>query len=425
MVIHEAELAADSDWVMQAQMPSVLIVDDSRAHRRLLAKSLARWGYAAAEAEGGESALRMCRDGAFDLVISDWMMPGMSGVEFCRAFRALRGERPGYFILLTAQTDRDILAEGLESGADDFLSKPFNAVELKARIRAGERVLHAQRELIGKNALLSDTLADLRRAQDLIESDLKEARRFQQALVPERFLSRGQVDVSMLYQPSGHVGGDLVGTFPVDDRRIGIYSVDVSGHGIASALMTARIAGMLSATALDRNIALVAKRGGGYAMRPPSEVCETLNRLLMQEPDLDKYLTMSLADVDLESGEVVLCQAGHPSALVQRADGRVAFEHCPGMPIGLIDGAEYEETILRFAPGDRLLLYSDGLTECPGKAGALWDEEGLKACLERHRAQSGPTLLNEVLGALQAFSGLTDFPDDLSALMLEFREDAP
>lgn len=406
---------------IEAVLPTVLVVDDSRAHRRLLSKSLARWGYAAMEAGSGQEAIELCRKRRIDLVVSDWIMPGMSGVEFCRAYRDLMQDQPGYFILLTAQTDREALAEGLDSGADDFLSKPFNAVELKARIRAGERVLKAQHDIVSKNQLLIDTLSELRTAQELMESDLKEARRFQQALVPDRHASFPTLDVNFLYQPSGHVGGDLVGCFPVSDSRIGVYSVDVSGHGIASALMTARIAGLLSATAPERNIALQAEADGTWSMLPVEDVCRRLNTLLLQEPDVDKYLTMSLVEVDLLNRRAMVSQAGHPSTAVQRATGEIEFIDAPGLPIGLIADADYTSFALEFAPGDRCLLYSDGLTECPNSAGILWDEAGLSDSLRRHASLSGEALLDRVRGDLQDFAGFNDFPDDLSAALLEFK----
>jgi len=98
----------------------ILVVDDSRAQRRLLTKALARWGHSTIEADCGEAALELCRITEIEFVISDWMMPGMSGVAFCRAYRKMMGNNPAYFILLTAQSEREVLAEGLESGADRF-----------------------------------------------------------------------------------------------------------------------------------------------------------------------------------------------------------------------------------------------------------------------------------------------------------------
>jgi sigma-B regulation protein RsbU (phosphoserine phosphatase) len=116
----------------------VLIVDDSKAQRRILAVQLARWGYRVSEAESGEAALALCEEQGFDIVLSDWMMPGMTGLELCKAFRALPREGYGYFILLTSKSEKTEIASGLENGADDFLAKPVNSDELRARLRAGE-----------------------------------------------------------------------------------------------------------------------------------------------------------------------------------------------------------------------------------------------------------------------------------------------
>lgn len=389
----------------------VLVVDDSRAHRRLLSRSLQKWGYETIEADSGEAALDICRSSPIELVVSDWMMPGMSGVEFCRAFRKLIDDRPAYFILLTAQTESAVLAEGLESGADDFLSKPFSSVELRARLRAGERVIGAQRALEDKNATLSTTLSQ-------IERDLKEARKFQEGLVPDRHLTFGSFDISVLFQPSGHIGGDLVGWFRVDPTTLGIFSVDVSGHGVASALMTARIASYLSDAAPDRNIALI-RCEGGYRMRPLDQVCTKLNELLQSDSESDQYLTMALGQLCLETGFMQLCQAGHPFPVVQRANGEVEFLELEGTPIGLVDEAEFSTTSLTLDVGDRLMLYSDGLTECSDPDGNLLDDAGLEGILSTHKALSGPSLVEQIVRSLEDHSASKDFADDLSAVLIE------
>ena len=399
----------------------VLVVDDSRAQRRLLVKTLAKWGFETIEAASGEAALEISASVDIELVISDWLMPGMSGVEFCRAFRALKADRPAYFILLTAQTERERLAEGLGNGADDFLSKPFHVAELKARLRAGERVLTAQRELIAKNRLLTRTLDELHEVHAAIDRDLRDARDFQQALVPDRFIALPGMDISMLYRPSGHVGGDLVGLFPVSDSRYGVFSVDVAGHGIASALMTARVAGHLSGATPDRNVAL-AVENGVTTMHPPERVCATLNDLLLREFDTDKYLTMVLADVDLAAGRIIMAQAGHPSPAIQRADGAVSLVETSGMPIGLIEGAAFGRAEISLGPGDRLVLYSDGLTECPSSEGELLDEAGLAGLLDAHRNAAGLDLIDALTSGLIAPGG-RGVPDDLSAVVLERRSD--
>ncbi len=105
----------------------VLVVDDSRLQRRILSASLKRWGFDVREAETATEALDICREFPPDLVMSDWMMPGMSGPEFCREFRQMVRDTYGYFILLTSKSEKDAIAHGLDAGADDFLTKPVNA----------------------------------------------------------------------------------------------------------------------------------------------------------------------------------------------------------------------------------------------------------------------------------------------------------
>jgi len=173
-----------------AQRP-VLVVDDSKAQRKILQMQLTRWGYQVTEAASGDEALTLCRAQDFDIVLSDWMMPGMTGLEFCKAFRALPRDGYGYFILLTSKSEKTEIADGLENGADDFLTKPVNADELRARLRAGERILGMQDELVEKNRLIGSTLAELQKLYDSLDRDLIEARKLQQTLVRDRLRDFG------------------------------------------------------------------------------------------------------------------------------------------------------------------------------------------------------------------------------------------
>jgi len=398
----------------------ILVVDDSRAQRRILSRALEQWGYATVECDSGEAAVGVCRSEDVELVISDWIMPGMSGLDFCKAYRGIPRETPGYFILLTAQNDGASLAEGLESGADDFLSKPFNATELRARLRAGERVLNAQTELLARNRQVSEALEKLNSVYSALDRDLVEARKFQEALVPDRFIDLQSARVSILFKPCGHVGGDLVGMIRVSAYRVGLYLVDVSGHGVASALMTARIAALLGGDTPERNMALEHGADGELKLIAPDEICRLLNRQLLRDKDSDHYLTMIFVDLDLETGKATLAQAGHPSPVVQRGGGGVEFVCNYGMPIGLIEDFEVDSFSLTLGPGDRLLLYSDGITECADPDGTLLEEAGLESILNAHAARRGPDLMAELLAALNARAG-GELDDDLSALMVEMK----
>ncbi|TCO73450.1 sigma-B regulation protein RsbU (phosphoserine phosphatase) [Rhodovulum euryhalinum] len=398
----------------------VLLVDDSRLQRRILRASLERWGYAVAECGSAEEALDICRERPVDLIISDWMMPGMNGPEFCSAFRALPRDSYGYFILLTSKSETGEMVHGLDVGADEFLTKPVNANELRARIASGERILRMEHQLREQNRLLSATLAELRTLYDAIDRDLVEARKLQQSLVREHSRRFGASEVTLLLRPCGHVGGDLVGFFPAGDGKVGLFSVDVSGHGISSAMVTARLAGLLVSSSPDQNLALEGGEDGTIHARPPEEVVEHLNRLFLEELETEHYFTILLALVSLDTGEMRFVQAGHPYPAIQRADGTIEFLGAGGLPVGLIPGAGFEAGVAHLAPGDRVFLASDGITECPSPTDEQLGEEGLCRLLKTNAHVRGEAFFAAIMEDLVAYAGTADMPDDISAVLFEF-----
>ncbi|MCA0945314.1 fused response regulator/phosphatase [Salipiger pacificus] len=396
----------------QAPIRRVLVVDDSPLQLKILSSMLQRWGLEVFQAQSGAEALLLCDEMRPDAVLSDWMMPGMDGLEFCRLFRAQCGDRYGYFILLTSKSDKAEIARGLDAGADDFLTKPVNASELRARINAGARILQMQRQL-------SATLGRLQAAYDAVDRDLQQARTIQQALVPRRSRRIGSSQVSLLLKPCGHVGGDLVGSFSHCERSVGVYSIDVSGHGITSALMTARVAGLLGGDFPDQNIALE-RIVHGTLFRPPEEVVRRLNERLAADPGVAEYMTMAYAVADLDSGKVELVQAGHPPPLLLRAGGGAEFIGQGGLPVGLIPGARYERLRLQMQPGDRLLLYSDGLTEALLPDGTQLDFAGLRALALEVQGQGTEYLDDLFWRFTQRTRSGVRLEDDVSAALLEF-----
>lgn len=399
----------------------VLVVDDSRAQRKLLAGSLLRWGYRVTEAASGDEAMALCARSHFDIVLSDWMMPGMSGLEFCSAFRDLPREGYGYFILLTSKSEKGEAARGLDVGADDFLAKPVNLDELRARMRAGERIQRMEWELVEKNRLIGAALTEIQSLYDSVDRDLIEARKLQQTLVRDRYRDFGRGAVSLLLRPSGHVGGDLVGSFQISPNRIAMYSIDVSGHGVASAMMTARLAGLLSGSSPDQNVALTADTEGARVAWPPETVAALFNRMLLEEMQVEQYFTMAYAEIDLETGVMEMVQAGHPHPALMRADGRVEFLGEGGLPIGLIAEAGYHRIVTRLSPGDRLFLMSDGITECPDLNGVELGEDGVADMLVRNMALNGREMMEALVWDLSAYAGGEDFRDDVSGALFEFR----
>lgn len=416
----QVEVIEEPGALKSAKWLRVLVVDDSKLQRKIVSASLKKWGFEVIEAESGAEALAICESEQVDLVLSDWMMPEMDGLEFCKAFRALDRDRYGYFILLTSKNEKNDVATGLDIGADDFLSKPVNSAELKARIRAGTRVLDMEQKLIDQNETVQNALDELQTVYDRIDRDLEEAEKFQQSLVPERQKSFDGGAVSILFQSSSHVGGDLIGFFSFDPGRLGIYSIDVSGHGISSALLTARLAGYLSPHAKEANAAYERDENGLFRLRDPAEVAAKLNDRMCDEIETDLYFTLCYADIDLTTGEVRMVQAGHPHPAKFDRTGNVEYLGTGGPPVGLIPEVPFETVTFSMTPGDRLLLYSDGVTECQNSRDELLDEDGLRKIIRRHASRSGPEFMSDILWEMTAFTDNQPFGDDVSAILFDF-----
>lgn len=397
----------------------VLVVDDSRAQRLLVTTGLRNLGFTVHQAASGTEALALCDSVEFDLILSDWMMPGMNGIDFCRALRARKTDRYVYFILLTSKSDKAAVAEGLEVGADDFLAKPVDSGELRARIKAGERLLAMERKLRGNNQLLTQTLAEIRNLYDSLNRDLADARNLQQSLLRERHHRYAEGNISLILRPSGHIGGDMVGFFDISATQTGFYAFDVSGHGVTSALLTARLYGLLSGASANHNIA-IAHGPNGPVARPPAEVAASMNQIMLAEIQTDRYVTLAYADLDRQTGQVRMVQAGHPHPIVLRRDNGIRIIGDGGFPIGLFEGAEYSSFETRLKPGERLLLVSDGVTECPNPVGDELGNEGLERMMRHLAPLHGNALLDAMMWELSRWHGSEDFPDDVSCVLFEF-----
>lgn len=399
---------------------SVLVVDDSAAQRRLLSMTLRRRGYRVQEAASGQEALALSKTSPFDLVISDWMMPEMDGLALCGNLRAIPSDDYLYFILLTSKNEKAEIATGLNAGADDFLVKPVNGTELDARIRAGARVVALHRAIVHKSDVANKALSELRTVYSEIERDLRQAKVLQQSLMRTTDAQIGPAHVCLMLEACGHVGGDLVGFFPVSTDELGVFALDVSGHGISAALLTARLAGLLSGTAPGQNLAIAEDAHGMPVARDLGQVMGDMNTLMLREMETDHYATLFLAILNLRTGWLSAAQAGHPAGLLLREKGRVQRLGKGGLPIGLIEGAAFTSFRARMRPGDRLLLTSDGITEASGANGAMFETSGLSRWMQAHADLPTPEVLPKLVEDTRRFSGRTRFEDDVSALVLDF-----
>lgn len=393
--------------------PHVLVVEDSPVYRRLLARMLAQWGYRVSEAENGVDALAVLAASPVSMVISDWEMPEMDGLTLCREIRERQFGHYVYLILLTARENADDLAQGFDAGADDFLNKPVNQSELRARLHAGARILALEATLAARNARLSEALRQ-------IEQDLQVAARIQQSVLPAHQLRYGGFFADWLFLPSAWVSGDIFNVFGLDNH-LGFYCVDVSGHGVGAAMMSLAVARQfLHGRAVERF--LFTPEG---AIASPAEVVSILNsRFCSEEAEVMSYFTMIYGVIDLQSGEGRLCQAGHPTPFIVTPAGAVKTVGSGGAPVGLMPGLQWEDVAFSLAPGERLCLFSDGITECENAAGEQFGPQRLQQWLQAHAGEAIETLLPQFGQRLTGWRS-TENPeqqamaDDVSLLLIE------
>ncbi|MEL6574276.1 MAG: SpoIIE family protein phosphatase [Pseudomonadota bacterium] len=415
-------MGGSADTVRIGEGYRILVVDDSATQRIALSAHLKRWGFAVLEAQDGIQALKVLETSPVDMVLTDWMMPELDGPGLCRAIRELPGDGFIYILLLTSRTGSAAVSDGLDAGADDFLMKPVNAVELKARLTAGTRIVSMERRLAGQKQATEAALKELQKLYNAVEVDLAAAAILQRDQLPPADAVVNGCAVATLCRFAGHVGGDHVGFFEIGGDKVGLYSIDVAGHGVAAALLAVRLAQYFAPPDPASNIALQPGPDGALSALSPDAVMAELNRRCRASMEHDVYFTMAYAVVDLSTGNVQICQAGHSPAAVLAPSGDVRFEEDgAGPPVGLFDLAEYSVGTFTLAPCERLILYSDGITEA--EVGADGDgmlgTSGFARLLHGLKSQPVTGFLPKLAETLLAASGGRRPDDDVSAVLFE------
>lgn len=391
----------------------ILIAEDDYDSRRLLCRTLETWGHEVVATEDGAQAWNVLQHEPIDFVVSDWMMPELDGLELCRRIREARFDRYIYFILLTAKNNKKELVAGMEAGADDFVVKPFNKGELRVRIRAGERILKLQRDLKLRNQKLREAYASIRK-------DLEAAARVQKSLLPDASSMVRGIKFDWLFIPCTFVAGDIFSFFPVNENFLGFYHLDVAGHGIPAAMLSVTLSKMLSQTSLKESfLKKPIAEEPYYQVLSPAQVIHDLNQRFQTEEDAMQYFTMVYGIIDATQTRMKLSQAGHPSPILVRQNEEIVLVGEGGFPVGMLPDMSYEETEIEFRPGDRLFVYSDGITECTNSQREQFSEKRLIEHLETYRNRPLQELLQALKSRLYAWRGRQDFEDDVSILAIE------
>ncbi|MBF0482439.1 MAG: SpoIIE family protein phosphatase [Desulfovibrionaceae bacterium] len=303
--------------------------------------------------------------------------------------------------MLTAKSDKQDVIAGLEAGADDYLTKPFDFGELRARVDVGVRMIEMQ--------------ASLREAQSKIEEALQAAGKIQQSLLPRPLADASQVEFAWKFEPCDAVGGDIFNIVRIDGDHVGMYMVDVAGHGPPSAMISVLVYQLMNA----HNGILVDRTASPPRVLAPEEVLNLLDREfpLMR---FRRHFTIVYAVLSLSSGELTYSNAAHCAPIVlSRGDGLKTLTES-GTVIG-IGAIPFGQETVALSPGDKVVLLSDGVEEMGNEAREFFGEERLHQTLSALRAGPPSELVAGLYATVTAFAGAQPAADDVSILAFEYK----
>lgn len=371
----------------------VLAIDDSKMSRAIIINVLTQLNIQVDEARDGLEGLEAIQKNNYDLILVDLIMPNIDGFEFISRFRDITGESFIPIILMTGSDDLNSKIKGLTIGADDFLYKPLNEKELVARVLSLLRLKVVHMELYDKN--------------QQIKKELEIAKRVQEFIIPKDFSQIDYPLITGIYLPIEDIGGDYFDCYELPDNKVGFIIADVTGHGIPAALVMTMSKMIFSIYA---------------AQYPnPKELLSVVN-WKMRGLLLDtQYITSFFVIFNRNTNTIHFSNAGHTRALFYRATSqKILALDTNGFFIGISDDQSYEEKSLRVQSGDKMLLYTDGVTEIKNSIGQEFGEKGLATFIRQNNTLRGRELCDALIRTLRHFTALEKRNDDIALLLLDF-----
>ncbi len=375
----------------------ILVIDDDPIIQTLLKRTLTQSGYEVIVASTGPEGLVKARDVIPAMIICDWLMPGMSGLEVCKQVKSIPELSATFFILLTSLGSVDDRIKGLDAGSDDFLCKPIELNEFKARVRAGLRLYQLNQAV--------------QEQKQLLENELKEAANYVCSILPEP-LENVAISIDFRFIPSLTLGGDCLDYFWLDSDSLVIYLLDVAGHGLKATLPSLSVINLLRFKGLNK-----------VDYHQPKEVLSNLNETFQMSQRNDKYFTIWYGVYNKKERTLTYSSAGHPPALLLNEKNSESspkqYLKTAGFPVGMFPDSIYLQEQCKIVGPNSLYLYSDGIYEINQTNGNIWKLNDFINLIE-YQHKSSQRNLDQILDQIRKKNSENNFSDDLSIMRVDF-----
>lgn len=376
-------------------MLQILVIDDDEITQLTLTKILEQQGYQVITASNGEDGLAQAKKSPPALIICDWLMPGMDGIEVCRQVKATPQLSTTFFIVLTSLDSVADVVKGLDAGADDFITKPIEQNELKARVRAGLRLYQMS--------------YDLQVQKQMLESELSEALDYVRSLLPSPM--QQPLTINSRFIPCKTLGGDCFDYYWLDSDYLAIYLLDTAGHGLGATLPSISVLNLLRSRAIPR-----------LNYYQPNQVLSALNETFQMNYHNNKYFTIWYGVYNRVNHQLIYSSAGHPPAiLLSKTSNNLEIKllKTSGMPVGMFPDAKYTNSFCQVEEFSNLYIFSDGVYEINSPNGITWDLEAFISLVQDF-CQNENANLDKIIERLLTLNSKTVFDDDLSILEVKF-----
>ena len=398
---------------------TILVVDDDLDILELLKMNLEPEGYDVQTASDGESAVQSASTDPPDLILLDVMMPHKNGFQVIEELKDIEETKNVPIILVTARGQTEDKVRGLDTGADDYITKPFDLREVTARVEA---VLGRTRPIKYINPLMRAMGEGFsEKGLEQLAGHLQAAAAIQKKLLPEQAPNIDGFDIATLLQSSTSVSGDFYDFIPLSETQIGIVLGDVKGSGIPAALLMVMIRTALRLLCHEEEA--------------PASILKRINDLVVRDTEADLFATMVYGILDTTASTFTYSNGGHCYPFHWTQNRNITVLKTGGMLIGAFDEATFTTGTCHLAPGDIIAFYTDGITETGtgdstaseldnGNEDAILTDmfyggDRLAACLSKNASLSASALCDAIVEDLARFSGSTQTHDDRALIVIK------